>query len=133
MAKKSKNNLIIPLYKDFRGEIRRYEINGTKFNVLLTKAGMLRSGDYHPEIQYDLILKGEFEIWLKKGNKDVKIKKGPNQLIVIPPSTPHLFKALTDTLMIEWWSGDFEAEYYQPYRSLIEKQLEQHNKIEQEK
>ncbi len=112
-----------PVYRDDRGEIRRYEIEGVKFNVIYTKKGTFRSGDYHPVTQYDLILKGEFEITLRKDDKDVAVRKGPNELIVIPPDTPHLFNSLTDTVLIEWWDGPFQAEYYEPYRKLIEKQL----------
>ncbi len=114
------NNLSEPVFSDSRGEIRRYEIDYTKFNVLTTKAGALRSGDYHPVKQYDLILKGEFEITLRQDDKDVVMKKGVNELIVIPPDIPHLFRAISDTVMIEWWEGPFEAKYYKPYRRLVE-------------
>lgn len=121
MAKK--NSLNDPVFKDSRGEIRRYEMNGVKFNALYTKAGVLRSGDYHPVKQYDLILKGEFAITLRKNNQDIVIKKSANDFIVIPPNVPHLFKSLTDTVMIEWWDNEFKASYYKPYRKLIEEQL----------
>ena len=108
---------------DSRGRIERYEVDGARFHVLFTKAGAYRSGDMHPNTQYDLILKGEFEITLKKKKADVKVKTGPNELIVIPPNTPHLFKSITDTVMIEWWDGPFEATYYEPYRRIVEEQL----------
>lgn len=120
-------SLDTPAYKDFRGEIRRYELHGIKFNVLFTKKGTLRSGDYHPVTQYDLILKGKFEITLRQNDKDVVMQKDTNKLIVIPPNVPHLFKSLTDTVMIEWWDGPFEINYYPPYRKLIEEQFEQGN------
>lgn len=112
------------VYKDFRGEIKRYEVHGVKFNVIYTKKSGLRSGDFHPVKQYDLILEGEFEITLRKENEDVVLKKGVNDLVVIPPNVPHLFKSLTDTVMIEWWDGEFEAQYYKPYRKLIKEQFE---------
>jgi len=112
-----------PIYKDFRGEIRRYELHGVKFNVLFTRVGALRSGDYHPVAQHDLILKGELEITLRQDDKDVVLRKGANELIVIPPDVPHLFKSLTDSIMIEWWDGPFEVQYYEPYRRLIEEQF----------
>ena len=117
---KKDNNLSIPIYKDSRGEIRRYKVDGMNFNVLLTKAGVFRSGDYHPVRQYDLILKGEFEITLRQKDKDIVVRKGPNELIIIPPNVPHLFKSLTDTVMLEWWGGLFKAKYYRPYRELVE-------------
>ena len=115
-----------PVYRDFRGEIRRYEVYGVKFNVLFTKAGAIRSGDYHPVVQYDLILKGEFEITLRQNDKDVVLRKGTNELITIPANVPHLFRSLTDTIMLEWWDGPFEVHYYKPYRKLIEEQFKQH-------
>src|SRR3989344_2383346 len=111
-----------PVYRDHRGEIQRHSLGGVKFNALSTKAGVLRSGDYHPNTQYDIILSGEMEITLRQDDKDVIIRKGPNDFIFIPPNVPHLFRALTDTVMIEWWDGEFECKYYKPYRDLIDEQ-----------
>ena len=107
-------------FKDARGEIRRFKINGTKFNLIYTKAGMLRSGDYHNSKQYDLILKGKFRITMLKKGKNVVMQKGANSLVEIPAKTPHLFEALKDSVMIEWWGGPFEAKYYAPYRKFVE-------------
>lgn len=123
-----KNPLDEPVFKDDRGEIRRHEMEGVKYNALFSKAGILRSGDMHPNTQYDLILMGEFEITLRQGDEDVVITKKANELLEIPPDTPHLFRSVTDTVMIEWWDGPFEAEYYEPYRKLIEAQLEEMKK-----
>ena len=127
MRKKSsltpKGNLNAPVQKDIRGEIRRYNFKGVKFNALFTKAGKYRSGDFHPVIQYDLILKGRFRITFRQNGKDVVFKKGKNELIIVPPNTPHLFKSLTDTVMLEWWDGPFAVGYYEPYRKLVERQF----------
>lgn len=112
-----------PVQKDLRGEIRRYDLVGVKFNALFTKAGCYRSGDFHPIIQYDLILKGKFQITFHKGNKDVVFEKGENEFLAIPPNTPHLFKSLTDTVMLEWWDGPFAVGYYEPYRKIVERQF----------
>lgn len=117
------NDLDKPLHSDCRGEIRRYNIDGTKFNILTTKAGALRSGDYHPNTQYNIILKGRLEITLRQDGRDVVMEKDPNELIEIPPNTPHLFKSLTESVIIEWWSGPFEVQYYEPYRKLVEDYL----------
>ena len=124
----TKDNLNSPIHKDFRGEIRRFDINGTKFNVLTTKAGCLRSGDYHPHTQFNLILKGELEITLRQNDKDVVIRKRANELVVIPLNTPHLFKSVTDTIMVEWWDGPMVVNYYSPYRKLIEEQFKKAKK-----
>ena len=126
MAKKKlakKVGLNAPLQRDLRGAIRRYNVKGVKFNALFTKAGCYRSGDLHPITQYDLIFKGRFRITFRKGNKDIVFEKGENELIIIPPNTPHLFKSLTDTVMLEWWDGPFEVGYYRPYRKFVERQF----------
>ncbi|MBU1198435.1 MAG: hypothetical protein KKF46_02120 [Nanoarchaeota archaeon] len=123
MQTEKKDSLDEPVYKDSRGEIHRKKEFGVKFNVLYTKAGALRSGDVHSSEQYDLFLKGETEIWFQKGDKIEKIVKGPNEFLVIPPNIPHLFKALTDTVMIEWWEKDFDVKYFEPFRKLVEEQF----------
>lgn len=120
---KKEDDLEKPIFKDSRGEIRRHNVQGAKFNVLISKKGTLRSGDFHPNTQYDLILKGTMKITLRKNNQDVVIIKRKNELIVIPPNIPHLFESLTKTIMIEWWDGPFQAKYYQPYRKAVEEQL----------
>jgi dTDP-4-dehydrorhamnose 3,5-epimerase-like enzyme len=106
--------------EDSRGWIRKFDIGGVKFNVLFTKAGVLRSGDYHSNTQYDLILEGSFKVTQKLNEQDVSEVYGPNALIKIPPKVPHLFEALADTTMLEWWDGPFNVEYYAPYRKLVE-------------
>ncbi|TAL57745.1 MAG: hypothetical protein EPN86_01435 [Nanoarchaeota archaeon] len=120
MAKKGLN---APFFADLRGEIHRLNVKGVKFNALFTKKGALRSGDYHPVVQYNIVLKGKLQITLRKGNKDVKMIKKPGELIKIPPNTPHLYKFLADSVILEWWGGPFKVKYYQPYRKIIEASL----------
>ncbi|MDD5254414.1 MAG: hypothetical protein PHG05_04965 [Candidatus Nanoarchaeia archaeon] len=108
-----------PIFRDNRGEIRRYEINGFKFNVLYSKKGILRSGDYHPNTQYDFILKGKLEITYRINGKDVKKVYEKNDFIEIKPGIPHLFNFIEDTVMIEWWDGEFKADYFESYRKFI--------------
>ncbi len=106
-------------FEDFRGEILRYNVHDSLFNVLYTKAGMLRSGDYHPNTQFNLLLSGEIELTLRIGDKDVVSIKKPNELIVIPPNTPHLYRYIKDTVMFEWWDGELKVSYFEPYRKLV--------------
>lgn len=113
---------------DKRGEIRRFDVNGVKFNVLFTKAGALRSGDVHPIKQFDIVFSGEVEITIRKDDKDITTKKGPNDFIVIEPNTPHLFRFTKDTVMMEWWDGPFQVEYYQPYRKFVEEWFEKNKR-----
>ncbi len=107
-------------FKDIRGEIKKFGYKGTSFNLIFTKKGGYRSGDVHKSAQYDMILKGGFEITMRKKNRNVKIRAGKNQLVVIPKNTPHLFRAMKDSVMIEWWNGKFEMKYYWPYRKIVE-------------
>ncbi|MCK5319770.1 hypothetical protein KAJ61_00085 [Candidatus Parcubacteria bacterium] len=117
----------ILIHKDARGVIYRIEIGDVYFNLMTRKKGTLLSGDFHPYTQYDLILKGEFKITLRKNKKDVVIKKKANEFISIPPNTPHLFESLTDTITIEWWDGPFEQKIYKPYRKLVDENIKTFN------
>ncbi len=107
-------------FRDTRGEIQKFRYRGAEFNLIFTKKGAYRSGDVHKSAQYDMILKGGFEITMRKGKRNVKIRAGKNQLVVIPKKTPHLFRAIKDSVMVEWWDGPFEATYYWPYRKIVD-------------
>jgi len=117
------------IHKDARGVIYRIEVGDIYFNLMTRKKGTLLSGDYHPYTQFDLVLKGEFEITLRKKNKDVLIKKKANEFISIPPNTPHLFKSVTDTITLEWWDGPFEQKIYKPYRKLVDENIKQFTEL----
>ena|SRR3989338_9055885 len=118
-----KKGLDAPLYKDARGEIHRFNIKGIKFNALFSKKDSLRSGDCHPVTQYNIVLKGILQITLRKKGKNIVMKKKTGQLIVIPSNTPHLYKSITDSVILEWWGGPFKVKYYAPYRKLVEAQF----------
>jgi len=107
-------------FEDHRGFIQRIDRNGHKVNLLTTKAGFMRSGDVHKNVQFDFIFSGKVEVWFKIDGKDEKTIYEKNSFIEIPPGTPHLFNFLEETFMAEWWDGDFEAWYYRPYREIIE-------------
>lgn len=44
--------------KDVRGEVHNLKIGGFRFNVLVSRAGSVRSGDVHRVDQLDLIFSG---------------------------------------------------------------------------
>ncbi len=113
-----------PFQSDVRGEIHRFDINGTKFNVLYTKKGAFRSGDIHTNTQYDRILKGKFKVTTLENKRDVVKIFSSEDDFTIPPNTPHLFEALEDTWMIEYWDGPFNVSYYEPYRKFVKEQFE---------
>lgn len=109
-----------PVFKDDRGEIHRLQFAGVKTNMIVTKAGFMRSGDLHPNTQFDQILSGLVELRTLENGITVKKVLRPNTFVVIGPNVPHLFHFLEDTVMMEWWDGPFEAWYYRPYRDIID-------------
>ena len=122
---------VLKRQKDSRGWIEFCEAEGCKFNVLFSKAGSYRSGDYHPRFQRDMILSGEVEIREVELDAQGRVLfdetitlYGRNESLIILPGTAHLFCFKQDTLMIEWWDGEFEAKYYRPYRDIVDKSLE---------
>jgi len=129
------------VFKDCRGEIRKIKFHGAEFNLVFTKAGALRSGDVHPSMQHDLLLSGQIEIVRhvhyvdvyggakgpKTGDETAVLSRG-SSLMNICAGTPHLFRSVTDSVVLEWWDGPFKAKYYRPYRKLVEKWIKEHSK-----
>jgi hypothetical protein len=113
-------NLEQPSYQDERGEIRRIVLAGAKVNVLHTRSGFLRSGDLHPNTQFDVLLSGEAELLTLENGEQITRKLIPNVFVAIRPYVPHLFRFTEDTVMLEWWDGPFECFYYRPFRAMIE-------------
>jgi hypothetical protein len=108
-----------PIYQDERGEIQRHELCGSRVNLLYTKAGNRRSGDFHSYTQYDALLSGRAELLTLEGGKHVWCILTANDAIAIAPYVPHLFVFREDTVMMEWWDGPFSAWYYTPFRNMI--------------
>lgn len=117
-----------PIYEDIRGKIERINFNGSKFNIIETKKGFMRSGDLHKNTQFDLIISGKIELWTLTKNGTEKTIITPNQYVILKPHMPHLFNFLENTVMIEWWDGPFEAWFYKPYRDIIDQQFKENNK-----
>lgn len=112
------------VFRDKRGRIHQCGVGGMRFNVLTSKAGTYRAGDYHSVQQFDVVLSGLVHVYMTArddpdfGGKVVTLQ--PHTLLVIPPEVPHLFRFDEDTVMLEWWDGPFEATYYEPYRAIVE-------------
>ncbi len=117
------NNSMKKFNEDVRGALYRVKVGGFGFNVVYTKTGGIRSGEIHPNTQFDLVLKGEFEIWTVEQGRIVKRRYKENDFFIIPKNTPHLFKCLKDSIMLEWWDGPFKVEYYAPFRKYVEEQF----------
>lgn len=105
------------IFQDRRGTIRWVHIGGKRVNLLHTLPGMYRSGDMHPNRQYDMLIEGECLITMP--DKEVTLSE-PLDILEIPPSIPHLFYFPKETWLLEWWSGPFEMEFYGPYRCIVE-------------
>ena len=111
------------IFRDSRGSIHRMEIGGQKFNVLYTKAGSYRSGDWHPHRQFDVVISGRADVQLRHVVGDGSRLLCPGGQLVIRPNTPHLFYFPEDTVMIEWWDGPLVVNYYEPWRKIVEDSL----------
>lgn len=110
--------------RDARGEIHNMDIAGARFNVLVSKAGTMRSGDVHRWPQYDTVFRGLVQVTTRESGKDVMRTYTSGDRILIPPNIPHMFTFVNDTVMAEWWAGPFEARYYRPYRSQVDAAME---------
>lgn len=119
------------IFKDFRGEIQVNKIQGKEFAVSFTEAGLYRGADIHAGQQFNVVLKGRLEATLRQNNKDIVRQYGANEMFIIPANTPHLFKAITDAILIEWKTGGHKTRrrYYEPYRKIVSQQFRKVNKI----
>lgn len=126
VAKPTIVNALVPtpsIYRDDRGEIHNILAGNKRINVLHTKAGVMRSGDIHPNTQHDFVFEGEVEVWIleKNGTTSKRIYRA-YEYIRVPPFTPHVFRFLKDSVIAEWWEPEpFEAWFYTPYREIVDK------------
>lgn len=112
------------VFRDARGSVHNLRVGGFRFNVLVTRRGCLRSGDVHKRKQLDMLFKGRVRVLTREGGRDVAREYTAGQLVVIPANVPHIFEALDDAVMAEWWEGGvFETRYYDPYRSRVDAAL----------
>jgi hypothetical protein len=110
------------VYTDDRGEIHNFKIGSQRVNLLYTNAGVKRSGDIHKVTQHDFVFSGKVKVWtLDNDGRTVQQTYHRNDYICIPPFTPHIFEFVDDSVVAEWWDGDFHAWFYEPYRKLVEK------------
>ena len=105
--------------EDKRGSICEITIDKNKFLMIRTNANYMRGGDFHDTIQYQYIILGRLELVYLKDNKEVKkiIKTG--DVIKINPHTPHYFKSITYSVMIEYLEGEYSKHYYKPFRDVV--------------
>ena len=113
------------IYTDDRGEIHNIKANDKRINILYTKKGYLRSGDLHPNEQFDFIFSGKIKIWTLQSDGCTKITNyGANDFIRIPRGVPHVFEFVEDTVLAEWWDPPgFQAWFYKPYRDIVNEMM----------
>lgn len=104
------------VHSDERGSIQRM----SGYNVLFTRAGFMRSGDSHPNNQYDVVLSGRAELLTRENERDVWRILYPNDMVKICSYVPHLFRFQEDCVMLEWWDGPFSCWYFKRYRDYID-------------
>lgn len=110
--------------KDARGEIHNLQIGGARFNILVSKAGTMRSGDVHRWPQLDMVFSGVVRVTTREAGRDVVRTYSSGDRIVIPSNVPHMFFFVNETVMAEWWLGPFEARYYRPYREKVDSSMQ---------
>lgn len=110
-----------PSFEDARGRIDRLESGGVGLNLIYSRAGVLRSGDLHPVAQHDVLVSGRAELRTRgAGGEERTDTVSAGQHLVLLPHVPHIFTFTEDTVMVEWWEGDFEAWFWRPWRELVE-------------
>lgn len=112
------------IYSDARGEIHNVLVGGKRINLLYTKKGVMRSGDFHRNTQCDFVFAGAVEVWTMRsdGGTDKRTYRA-HEFLSIPIGVPHIFNFVEDCVMAEWWEpfgSPFGAWFYRPYRTLVD-------------
>jgi len=126
-------DVMVPsVVSDGRGEVHNLKFGSFRVNILVSRAGTLRSGDVHRARQLDMIFSGRVVITTREHGRDVEREYVGGQLCVIPENVPHIFRFVNDTVMAEWWQPQgFEARYYAPYRRKVDAALVRAQKQQQ--
>jgi len=108
---------------DKRGWIKKELIRDTILWISFTRKGYARGGDIHRGLQYNTVIKGQFQVrqLYPKGGESVRTLIA-GRSIIIPFGIPHVFIAQEDSIMIEWHDHELppyeEKEFFEPYRKL---------------
>ncbi|GAX23010.1 hypothetical protein FisN_15Hh092 [Fistulifera solaris] len=118
------NSPVPSIYVDDRGEIHRFRVGGTRINMLFSKKDVMRSGYLHNHKTFTFVVKGNVELWLLEQEGTTKTVYGAGTFFQIDPFYPHILHFLEDSLILEYWEGQFQCWYYHPYRRLVQLQNE---------
>lgn len=110
-------------HEDDRGKIWTLNHNEREYILFTIKEGKARGGDYHETDQHDIVLRGVVKAKRAKPTDGVLentciLKEGDST--TFSSGIPHILIAEKDSLVLEWLEGDFEKEYYPPYRKEVE-------------
>ena len=111
---------------DSRGRILFCKYGDLSINIVETKKGFSRGGHFHEFTSTHFLLKGKIifkTMDLNVNREQIKNFSKPCEIIV-HANVAHILTAVTDSLFIEIFDGDYSAINYPSYRNLIEKQLE---------
>ena len=108
---------------DRRGNIYIVQHLDTDYLLIHTEEGYLRGGETHDGWQMNALLKGTI-LWVTPEKEHIYTALS---LIRTEAGVPHMMKSLTDSLMLEWRERPLEipVNYYEPYRILIKKCMEE--------
>jgi len=117
---------------DNRGSLLKFKLGKKKFLIVLTKKGFLRGGETHNMPQRTILAEGKIEVVTKlliansKGiyqNVDITNTYKGVQEFFIPPNTPHYFRFLEDSVIMEYEDENMTREYYPEYRKIVEESM----------
>ncbi|MFH0711277.1 MAG: hypothetical protein V1944_01745 [Candidatus Aenigmatarchaeota archaeon] len=109
-------------HQDRRGKMYYFKFKGKNHLIIFSVKGAPRGGHYHRKDQTHIILSGSFflrviNVKTKKVEVQKKIKSG--DVVTIKAYRSHLFVALEDSLMIEYWKGNYKSIDYPPERKIV--------------
>lgn len=113
------------IHEDSRGAIYRIMVHNKEYVIIETKKGFTRGGDFHKSTQHDIVLKGEI-LWQETfdgvAEAQATLKEGESTSVAA--GIPHMYTSITDTIVLEWLEGSFEKQYYEPYRKIIQEEID---------
>ncbi len=123
-----KVNLMIILKKkvqDVRGDIIFLNFNKKSVNIIEIKSGYSRGGHYHKFESEHILISGKIEY----REEDIETKKEIVKTFAAPliiktqSKKAHLITAITDTIFVELFDGEYEAINYSKYREIVDEKM----------
>lgn len=117
------------VHEDYRGEI--YVITGLEKDIVVntTKKGYARGGCYHTQNdEHFVVVKGMVRLFVDTHEEVYH----PGMTEYIPKGSPHMMKALTDCVTMEWGSTlEEKGTYDEKFRNAVERiNKEKHDELQ---